>query len=72
MLFSFRKKKQLTYDHEQLRPVIRVSICTGEETAGFRDLQTGKFREVQLIRSHRDLQEFMELYGISQVPPKEY
>ena len=72
MLFSFRKKKQLTYDREQLRPVIRVSICTGEETAGFRDLHTGKFREVQLIRSDRDLREFMELYGISQVPPREY
>ena len=72
MRFSFGKKKQLTYDREQLRPVIRVSICTGEETAGFRDLHTGKFREVQLIRNDRDLQEFMALYGISQVPPREY
>ena len=67
MLFDlFRKKpKQLPYDRENLRPVIRASICTGEQTAGFRNIHTGKFSEVMLIRNDSDLEEFLELYGIS-------
>ena len=31
------------YDRENLRPVIRASICTGEQTAGFRNIHTGRF-----------------------------
>ena len=46
------------------RPVIRASICTGERTAGFRNLQTGKFTEVMLVRSEEDLREFRRLYGL--------
>lgn len=67
MLFDiFRKKpKQLSYDRENLRPVIRASICTGEQTAGFRHIHTGRFSEVMLIRTDADLEEFQALYGIS-------
>ena len=53
-----RKEKQGTYDRENLKPVIRSSICTGEQTAGFKNRHTGKFSEVMLIRSSRDLEEF--------------
>ena len=60
-----RKAKQGTYDRENLKPVIRSSICTGEQTAGFKNLHTGKFSEVMLIRSSRDLEEFQKTYGIS-------
>lgn len=63
----FRKKvKKQTYDKETLQPVIRSSICTGEQVAGFRDIQTGKFHEVMLIRNGGDLNEFLETYDISQ------
>lgn len=63
----FRKKvKKQPYDKETLRPVIRSSICTGEQVAGFRDIQTGKFHEVMLIRDSGDLDEFLETYDISQ------
>lgn len=63
----FRKKvKKQTYDKETLQPVIRSSICTGEQVAGFRDIQTGKFHEVMLIRDSGDLNEFLETYDISQ------
>ncbi len=74
MLFSRLKKKKPTqdYDREALRPVIRVSICTGEEVAGFRELKTGKFREVQLLREDGDLEDFMTRYGIREIPPREY
>ena len=61
MLF---KKEKKTYDPSIKRPVIRVSICTGEQTAGFQDLETGKFTEVMLIRNEKDLNEFRKLYGI--------
>lgn len=64
----FFKKKQVThtYDRETQKPVIRSSICTGEKTAGFQDLRTGKFTEVMLIRSPGDLEEFRRLYGIAE------
>ena len=60
-----RKEKQGTYDRENLKPVIRSSICTGEQTAGFKNLHTGKFSEIVLIRSSRNLEEFQRTYGIS-------
>ncbi len=63
----FRKKpKKKSFDREALRPVIRASICTGEQSAGFRHVQTGKFSEVMLIRNRRDLEEFLETYDISE------
>ena len=66
MFGIFRKKKKpLSFDRENLCPVIRASICTGEQTAGFRNIHTGRFSEVMLIRTDRDLEEFMELYGIA-------
>lgn len=62
----FRKRpKQLSYDRENLRPVIRASICTGEQAAGFRNVKTGKFTEYALLRTDADLQEFLDTYGVS-------
>ena len=68
-----RKVKKCPYDRETLRPVIRSSICTGEQVAGFRNIQTGKFSEVMLIRGQNDLEEFLETYDISETDvAKEY
>ena len=61
-----RKAKKCSYDRENLKPVIRSSICTGEQVAGFKNIQTGKFSEVMLIRNGGDLQEFLETYDISE------
>ena len=48
----FRKKRETrTYDRETQAPVIHASICTGEKVAGFRDLRTGRFTEIMLIRT---------------------
>ena len=61
----FRKKQEAPpYPPAVQRPVIRASICTGERTAGFRNLQTGKFTEVMLVRTEADLREFRRLYGL--------
>ena len=62
----FRKKIQkATFDRENRRPVIRTSICTGEQVAGFKDIHTGKFSEVMLIRTAADMEEFLKTYDIS-------
>lgn len=62
----FRKKVQKeSYDKEKQKPVIKSSICTGEKVAGFKDLQTGKFTEVMLIKDNRDMDLFLEKYDIS-------
>jgi len=66
-----KKKPAHIYDPEKEKPVIRASICTGEQAAGFKDLQTGVFHEVMLIRDDKDLREFMKAYGLTEVG-KEY
>lgn len=61
-----RKKQTLSYDHDRQEPVLRCSICTGEQAAGFRDRETGHFYEVMAIRDARDMEEFCREYGIRQ------
>ncbi|MBQ7184427.1 MAG: aspartate dehydrogenase [Clostridia bacterium] len=45
--------------------MIRSSICTGEKTAGFKEKATGKFVDIALIRTDRDLKDFRDRYGIT-------
>ena len=75
MLFGRKKQTKFVgeqnYDPETHRPILLCSICTGEQVAGFKDIRTGKFDEVMLIRNNQELREFMEMYGISEVT-KEY
>jgi len=62
----FRKKAvKETYDKENQKPIIRSSICTGEKVAGFKDVHTGKFTEVMLIRNDSDMKVFLAKYDIS-------
>lgn len=61
------KAQTVTFDPKQQRAVMRCSICTGEQVAGFQDIHTGKFEEVMLIRGEADLRHFKELYGIEEV-----
>lgn len=62
----FKKKTILIpYDKSVQKPVIRSSICTGEQVAGFKDIETGKFTDVMVIRSEKDMSEFLKRYGIT-------
>ena len=61
------KIQTVTFDPGQQKAVIRCSICTGEQVAGFQDVHTGKFEEVMLIRGEADLQHFKEQYGVEEV-----
>ena len=67
-----RKEKAPAYDPAVRKPVLHKSICTGETTAGFKDLATGKYTELMLIRTPEDLKAFMDAYGIAETPPTEY
>lgn len=64
----FGKKRTVKqYDKENQKPVLRCSICTGEQVAGFKDIRTGKFEEVMLVRNDKDLNTFKEMYGLEDV-----
>ena len=60
------KKKVVTqsYDRENKKPVIKASICNGEQVVGFKDIHTGK--------SPADLEHFKVMYGIDEEIAKEY
>ena len=69
----FKKKTLvLTYDKENKKPVIKSSVCNGEQVAGFKDIHTGKIEEVMLIKSQADLEKFKSMYGIHEEIGKEY
>ncbi len=69
----FRKKVEVrTYDKETKEPVIRASICNGEQIAGFKEIHTGRFEEIMLIKSPADLERFKTMYGITEEVAKEY
>ncbi len=71
-MFGWGRKVNVTpYDREKREPVIRSSICTGEKVAGFRDRETGRFEEVMLIRTEKDLDEFMEKYAVDRADLKQ-
>ena len=56
-----------TYDRQTQKPVLRCSICNGEQVAGFKDIRTGKFEEITLIRNPGELEVFMKTYGIDEI-----
>lgn len=65
------KFKKLEYDKENQKPILKCSICNGEQVAGFKDNRTGKFHEVMFIRDEKDLQAFKDIYDLDEVV-KEY
>ena len=74
MMFQ-RKKNQgiekLPYDRDKQKPVLKCSICNGEQVAGLKDLRSGQFEEVMLVRSGADLDRFRAMVGVEDIP-KEY
>lgn len=69
-MFGKKKTEKKTYDRENQRPVLKCSICNGEQVAGFEDIRTGRFEEVMLIQSDKDLHTFMDMYGVDNVTKK--
>ncbi|MCR5117080.1 MAG: aspartate dehydrogenase [Lachnospiraceae bacterium] len=74
MIFRKNRKTEIPvydYDPERDRPLIRASICNGEQVAGFKDRNTGIFHEIMFIKDEADKQQFMEQYGLTHID-KEY
>lgn len=64
-MFGRRKKQAAApFDRGGRVPVIRSSICTGEQTAGFKDPVSGRFEEMMLLRDDGDFQEFLCRYQV--------
>ena len=63
----FKKKKETlpAFPPEEYEPVLRCSICTGEQVACMRHRESGRLREVMLIRDGGDLAEFCRNYNLS-------
>ena len=72
----FKKKEKAApsgdFDRENEKPIIKASICNGEQVAGFKDIHTGKVEEVMLMKSPADLEHFKAMYGIETEIEKEY
>ena len=64
MFFKNKAEKTIPYDQAVKKPLIRASICNGEQVAGFKNLETGAFEEIMFIRDAADLAEFKRRYGI--------
>ena len=63
--------EDIPFDPEKQIAVIKSSICTGEQVAGFKSKEDGHFTEVMLIRNAKDLETFKEIYRIEEIK-KEY
>ncbi len=66
MFWRKKSKPAASFDRTGTVPVIRSGICTGEQVAGFKEKESGRFHEVMLIRTEGDLREFLRLYGIEE------
>ncbi len=71
MLFQKKKIEKQEYDRENEKPVLKCSICNGEQVAGFKNIHSGKIREVMYVRNDAELKRFMDIYGITEIT-KEY
>ena len=59
-----RKNKNtelISYDKALWQPVLKCSICNGEQVGGLRNRTTGEFREIMLVRNQDDLEQFCAL-----------
>ena len=72
MFFNKKPKiPQYEYNPEKEHAVIRASICTGEQSAGFKDKVTGEFHEIMLIKNEADIESFKKAFNIEKIE-KEY
>ncbi len=66
-IFKKQKTNSIPFDPDKQVAVIKCSICTGEQVAGFKSKEDGHFTEVMLIRDAADLAEFKEIYNITEI-----
>ncbi len=60
-------KETIPFDPEKQHAIIRASICSGEQVAGFKADAGGHFTEVMLIRTPEDLERFKRIYELTDI-----
>ena len=60
-----KKKSDIPVLNDGREPVLRCSICTGEQTLCLRDRDTGKLTEIMLIRDPGTLREICAANGLA-------
>ncbi len=70
-MFRIHKNNSIPFASDKQIAVIKCSICTGEQVAGFKSKEDGHFTEIMLIRDAKDLEQFKETYKIEEIK-KEY
>ena len=63
-LFSKPKKTTPIIETDKFEPVLRCSICSGEQVLCLRDREDDSLHELMLIRSFGDLKEVCEVNHI--------
>ena len=63
-LFGKKKSEYVKMPEGDFEPVLRCSICTGEQVLCARDKKTGELHELMLIRTPADLDGFCAANGI--------
>ena len=63
-LFNKTKKTAPIIETDKFEPVLRCSICSGEQVLCLRDRQDDSMHELMLIRSFSDLEEVCSANGI--------
>ena len=73
-MFNKKKNKSYepTYDLDKYVPIIKASICTGEQVIGFKDKETNQFIEIALIMDVKDIENFRKKYNVTGEIKKEY
>ena len=65
MSFFKKKEKGLPLIEEgRFDPVLRCSICSGEQVLCAKDCRTGELHELMLIKSRAELEDVCEANGI--------
>ena len=64
-LFNRKKTEYPKMPEGDFEPVLRCSICTGEQTLCAREKGTGKLHELMMIRTPADLEGFCAENGLN-------
>lgn len=64
MFFKNKKQNLKTYDKAHQIPTLKRNLYTGEKVIGFKEIETGKFKEIQLVQSEEDVKQFLREYQI--------
>ena len=62
--FTSKKKEYPVMPQGDFDPVIRCSICTGEQVICAKDRETGELHELMFVRTPHDIESFCVANGI--------